>query len=185
MMDRRQGTNNFYISLCTAMLTVIVAFVATKVNTFAWSAVTIVISGMMLFICDNWKKTLEAYGVSNQAKYEVLNSIEEKLPALIFESEWEYGKTINYSSYSKRESLIPEIFTYLFCFIMLVMIIVFVLTAMNIYSIKNSCVCLSVFLRRHSWFRWKQGLSQNFDNLFPAIAVVVFSFLQISCPAPP
>ena len=48
MMDRRQGTNSFYITLCTAMLTVIVGFVATKANTFAWSAVTFVISGMML-----------------------------------------------------------------------------------------------------------------------------------------
>ena len=56
MMDRRQGTNSFYITLCTAMLTVIVGFVATKANTFAWSAVTFVISGMMLFICDNWMK---------------------------------------------------------------------------------------------------------------------------------
>lgn len=132
MMDRRQGTNNFYITLCTAMLTVIVAFIATKTNTFAWSGVTLVISGMMLFICNNWKKTLEAYGLSNQAKYEVLNRLEEELPASIFAGEWEYGKVIDYSSYSKRESNIPETFIFLFIVIMIAMIIVFVLTALNI-----------------------------------------------------
>ena len=131
MMDRRQGTNSFYITLCTAMLTVIVGFVATKANTFAWSAVTFVISGMMLFICDNWKRTLEAYGLSNQAKYEVLNKIEEKLPASIFNSEWKYGKSIKYSSYSKRESKVPLIFSVLFILIMIAMLIVFILTLMN------------------------------------------------------
>ena len=131
MMDRRQGTNSFYITLCTAMLTVIVGFVATKANTFAWSAVTFVISGMMLFICDNWKKTLEAYGLSNQAKYEVLNKIEEKLPASIFKSEWKYGKSIKYSSYSKRESKVPQTFFCLFFLIMAAMLIVFFLTSKN------------------------------------------------------
>ena len=125
------SNNSFYITLCTAMLTVIVGFVATKANTFAWSAVTFVISGMMLFICDNWKKTLEAYGLSNQAKYEVLNKIEEKLPASIFKSEWKYGKSIKYSSYSKRESKVPQTFFCLFFLIMAAMLIVFFLTSKN------------------------------------------------------
>ena len=128
MMERRQGTNNFYITLCTAMLTVVVGFIATKANTFAWSGVTLIISLMMLVVCYNWMKTLEAYGLSNQAKYEVLNKIEEKLPASIFAGEWEYGKTIDYSSYSKRESNIPETFSFLFGILAIGMLFVLFLT---------------------------------------------------------
>ena len=75
---------------------------------------------------------MEAYGLSNQEKYEVLNKLEEEFPTSIFAGEWEYGKVINYSFYSKRESNIPETFIFLFIVIMIAMIIVFVLTALNI-----------------------------------------------------
>lgn len=131
MMERRQGTNNFYITLCTAMLTVIVAFIATKINTIVWGSITFVISGMMMFLCYNWKKTLEAYGLSNEAKYEILNKIEENLPASIFFSEWEYGKTIDYSPYSQRESKIPEVFFCLFMLLALAMVGLIVLSVFN------------------------------------------------------
>ena len=100
--------------MCTAIFTVIVGLIATKVNTMIWCAASCVLSVFLLFLCYNWKKTLKSYEKSNQAKYEVLNTIEKNLPASIFFSEWEYGKTINYSSYSKRETKIPEMFMILF-----------------------------------------------------------------------
>ena len=65
---------------------------------------------------------------NSKRKDTVLNKIEEKLPASIFAGEWEYGKTIDYSSYSKRESNIPETFSFLFGILAIGMLFVLFLT---------------------------------------------------------
>ncbi len=74
MIDRRQGTNNFYITLCTAMVTAISSLFASNLNGKVILHVALGSCLVLAFLCNNWEKTLMSYGKSNEAKYEVLSA---------------------------------------------------------------------------------------------------------------
>lgn len=112
LMERRQNTVNLYTTLCTTMIALIGASFAFS-NMFICAGI-LWLSGLILMVlCHNWRLSLESYDLNNEGKFEVINLLEQKLPAEIFECEYKYNKLKGMNSFSSRETVLPRIFSIL------------------------------------------------------------------------
>ncbi|MDR0897975.1 MAG: TIR domain-containing protein [Oscillospiraceae bacterium] len=106
---RRQQQNEKFIALSSIIISAIGGVLALEKIVF-------VVIGFLLgfvgtFICFTWMKTIDAYGQLNEAKFKVINEMELKLAASVFEAEWavlDHKK--KYRSFTQREKAIPKLF---------------------------------------------------------------------------
>jgi len=115
--DRREGTNEFYLGLNTAIIG-IVGYLETKELTASNSVIFMFAPFIGIAICYCWYEMIMSYKMLNKAKFAVLHKMEEKLPVSLFKTEWELlGKGVDYTKYRKLSSIqknIPIIFIILY-----------------------------------------------------------------------
>ncbi|MFI1155874.1 hypothetical protein [Streptomyces sioyaensis] len=119
MADRvsaRRGTANaFFLSVQTALVT-LVGFGIPKLSQSPWwVSLTVALAGITLSAA--WWMQLRSYRDLNTAKFQVINKLEERLPAKIFADEWEALKTDPIPGWRKRyaelgtsERIVPLVF---------------------------------------------------------------------------
>ena len=115
--DRRQKTNEFFLSLNTALVTLL-GFIAIKINSgqFFYAILLASISGMV--ICFFWYRIILSYKGLNGGKFKIIHLIEKKLPLMLYETEWEIlergeNKKI-YWSFTNIETKIPWVFVVIY-----------------------------------------------------------------------
>ena len=112
LMERRQETVNLYTTLCTTLIAFIGASFA--FGSLEICSIILALSGLILIIlCRNWRLSLNSYDLNNNGKFMVINALEKKLPAEIFECEYRYNKLNGIRSFSSREKVLPRIFSIL------------------------------------------------------------------------
>ena len=113
--SRRAAANNFFLSLNTLLITIIgilsnLGSDFIKVN-LGW-VVLAALAGVMF--CWIWRANIGCYRALNEAKFKVINAIEQKLPVSAFESEWnclnQKDARVKYPQLTKLEMRIPIIF---------------------------------------------------------------------------
>lgn len=110
LMERRQETVNLYTTLCTAIIALIGASFA--FNNMIICSIVLLLSGLILVIlCRNWRLSLSSYDLNNTGKFEVINYLEQQLPAEMFKCEYNYNKINGIRSFSSREKVLPKIFS--------------------------------------------------------------------------
>jgi hypothetical protein len=119
--DRRQKSNEFFLALNTAILTV-VGFAIGKGDGFPPFFYILIGSGGII-ICYFWYRIVRSYKGLNGGKFDVIHMIETKLPLSLYNSEWEIlGRGNDKSKYwpfSHIELNIPWIFIIFHSFILL------------------------------------------------------------------
>ena len=117
--SRRCSANNFFLSVNTLFLTAIgiLSKLGFEFSLFNISWIIIVsFSGILL--CWTWLVTIRCYRNLNEAKFEIINRIEEKLPVKAFETEWALltgeRKTDKYPHLTRVERWVPRIFSFLY-----------------------------------------------------------------------
>lgn len=109
--ERRINVNNFFITLNVAIL----AFITYKLESINY---LLSISGIIL--CVFWLINIENYRKLNEAKYNVINEIEQSLPIRAMNCEWELigkGKDKKkFKAFTKLEKYIPYLFVILYSF---------------------------------------------------------------------
>lgn len=109
--DKRIAANNAYMTVDSALL---------AVATFNsdWKNCLIAAVGIVVSIL--WILSIKNYRLLNQAKYEVINAMEEKLPAAPFTEEWSIlEKDKKYSILTNNEKYLPIMFIVLFSVILI------------------------------------------------------------------
>lgn len=117
MADRvsaRRGTANlFYLSIQTTLLTAAGLTYTTMQHATWYSTVTIALTGCT--ISGAWWRQLQSYKLLNQAKFVVINAMEDRLPVKVFSEEWEILKqqTSSYIELGAIERVVPWLFAVL------------------------------------------------------------------------
>lgn len=115
---RRSLTNTFFLAINSAAITVLGNFWNNGmiVASAWWILLPLII---LLFTCASWMLLIGSYRRLNHAKFAIIHSLEEFLPAKVFVEEWQIiqrrGKT-RYVSFTAVEFIIPTLFaiTYIF-----------------------------------------------------------------------
>ncbi|MFE7589216.1 hypothetical protein ACFU6K_07415 [Kitasatospora sp. NPDC057512] len=113
---RRGSANTFFLSVQTALVTLI-GFGIPKLSESPWWVPTAVaLAGITL--SGAWWMQLRSYRDLNGAKFQVINSLEEKLSARIYTDEWDALRNTaaagrrhrHYTELGTTERLVPMIF---------------------------------------------------------------------------
>lgn len=115
--DRRQKSNEFFLGLNTAIIGMI-GYLETKSELHHDSVVFFIAPLVGIGICFCWYRIIRSYMQLHRAKFKVIHNLEHKLPAALYETEWEIlGKGKDPTRYRRLSSIeknIPVIFTVLY-----------------------------------------------------------------------
>jgi hypothetical protein len=110
MVERRQKSNEFFLSINTAIIAVL-GYIETKGAEHS------------ALIFSLWWQAVRSYRQLAQAKFKVIHRLERRLPVALFETEWEilgHGKNSKvYLPLSRVERNVPLIFILLYLVIFL------------------------------------------------------------------
>lgn len=117
--DRRQKTNEFFLGINTAIMGIMGYLEAKDLPHAPVIFILVPLVGVAICLC--WYQLISSFSQLNRAKFRIINALERKLPANIFEIEWKLlGKGKDKSKYypiSHAERYIPIIFTVLYLII--------------------------------------------------------------------
>lgn len=135
LVARRQSVNNFYISVNSALITLLNVFIALNLEN-TWKRIALLaIPAVGIILCYAWIKLLYSYGELNASKMRVISIIEKHLPASLYDAEWRIqSDQLNkrpYVSFTKREAMIPKIFIVLYSLVLIASIAFLVITVLN------------------------------------------------------
>ncbi|MFJ9855198.1 hypothetical protein [Streptomyces sp. NPDC101150] len=83
---RRAAANSFFLGIRTTLLAAVGLADSTLHNASWYAALPVTLAGCT--ISAFWWLQLRSYQLLNQAKFEVINKLEEQLPAKIYTDEW-------------------------------------------------------------------------------------------------
>jgi hypothetical protein len=122
--DRRGAANTFFLSLNSFLLTVLGILPQLESNIVEFTIVWIMIVAIAgVTFCITWFMLIRYYAKLNEAKFAVINKIEEQLPVTMYNTEWKYLDRVKiktlfvthgYSVLTKTESWIPRIIILLY-----------------------------------------------------------------------
>lgn len=117
--DRRQKTNEFFLGINTAIMGIMGFFETKEIPNAPVMFMLIPLVGIAICFC--WYRLIISFSQLNRAKFKIIHTLERKLPAKLFESEWMLlGKGKDNSKYfpiSHIERFIPIIFIILYIII--------------------------------------------------------------------
>lgn len=104
--QRRDNMNNIFITLNLAIIAAI---------SIIWDIKSLFILIVGITICILWILIIQNYKLLNTAKFNVINSIEEKLPSTPFKDEWQFLKNSKkYMDSTTLERILPITFIILY-----------------------------------------------------------------------
>ncbi|MGN1102873.1 MAG: TIR domain-containing protein [Huintestinicola sp.] len=129
LVERRQGVNNFYISVNSALVAAFSIISAIGQDMLAKCFIGIVFSCIGIILCLSWIRILNSYGLLNASKMKIISLIEKRLPASLYDAEWRaQSDKLNsrpYVSFTECETRIPKIFICVYIVIAVLVTILF------------------------------------------------------------
>ncbi len=116
MSQRRQAANSFYLSINT-LLVGSSAYLGTTTSSVR---MTLFISLAGTLVCTYWIRSIESYKTLNDAKFAVINKIEESLIIRPFTDEWAIldpdGDGKRHKPFNVTERFVPKVFIGMYLF---------------------------------------------------------------------
>lgn len=131
LMERRQAMCNLYVSVCTALVALVGSSFALK-NMLAVGVIFVCVAVLSIILSLNWLHSLISYDKNNEGKFAVLNEMEKRLPANMFDTEYKYNKYKGIRSFSYRERKLPLAFIILGVIFAVVGAVFIILGCLNI-----------------------------------------------------
>lgn len=138
LVERRQKANTYYLSVNSCLVTVYSLFITLVKSRVFSIGVSVIITLLGVVLCTSWVKAIQTYGNLNSGKFKVINTLERKLPANMFDAEWKaLSDQLNnqrYISFTKSEQDVPKIFIMAYILLFVVSVIASTKTGIKILS---------------------------------------------------
>jgi len=121
--DRRQGLNNYFLSINSALLGAIGWVISTGLPHEARSAIILCVSGFGLTLCRLWLQLLKAYLGISKSKIAIVEELEDKAAVRPFTAQYELGKANSYPGLNILESKVAQAFLIAHCVIGIISVI--------------------------------------------------------------
>lgn len=138
LVARRQSVSNFYITINSVMMTLFGALFAADIGNLAYKLILgmfFAVIGILLSV--SWKNLLISYGNLNGSKMTIISQIEKRLPASLYDAEWEaLSDRLNkkkYVSFTEGEKKVPNAFICFYSGIIILSAIVLILKLAKVF----------------------------------------------------
>lgn len=120
--NRRDKTNKFYLTLISLFITVlsIITTITHELLIFFIPLLSIILLSYIRM------KNIESYSTLNHGKFDVINKIEDQLPAKVFTMEWDLLELYGYKDLTKIEKEIPKLIIFISILILIILLILFI-----------------------------------------------------------
>ncbi len=109
LIKRRSEMSDKYRTICIALMSLVSATLVFG-NLFVTGLLMLLAGFVNIFLSIPWKAALEEFSKNNEGKFAVINAIEKKLPANMFDTEYTYNTFKGIRTYSVREMSFPKTF---------------------------------------------------------------------------
>ncbi len=127
LVERRQKVSNLYITANTVLISIIGTLIAVGINAEYLKVICATISLIGIILGISWINIIDSYGNLNSSKMKIISMIERKLPASLFDTEWEILSdklnTKQYVSFTEIEKKIPKIFMVVYSVTIIAMVL--------------------------------------------------------------
>lgn len=117
LIQRRQKTNAFFITVIGSLLTIAGLLIKTGALDSNSIAILYGFALVALLLCNSWSNLIDNYGKLNKAKFDVILRLEKNLSSQIYSAEWvSLGKGLRpkkYQSFTSTERHVPLFFAIL------------------------------------------------------------------------
>jgi hypothetical protein len=131
LVVRRQAMNTFFLTANGALVTMLGLITGAKIESNYSYIYLCALAIVGILLCLSWSNLVLSYGQLNKGKFDVLNRLEQYLPASIFSAEWvalgEGRDKKKYKPFTKSERKIPILFLIVYI-IFFVTVIIFKVT---------------------------------------------------------
>jgi len=121
----RHSANNFFLTLNTALVSLFGILASSYTGLSKLWLQVMPLAGIL--ICWKWYALIMSYKQLNTGKFVVIHKLEEKLPAALYDYEWDVlkkGDGTKYTPFTHIENQIPKIFILLYIALALISILV-------------------------------------------------------------
>jgi len=119
---RRSNTNNFYITLLTALLLLLSTISEKNMFSDFQMPIVLMVSFLGIALCYIWHNNIQSYRQLNRAKFKIIQEMEKKLPFHCYTEEWDLlGKgedSKKYLQLTAIESHVPKILAIPYSFLL-------------------------------------------------------------------
>ena len=114
--QRRDAMNNIFITVNLALMAAV---------SITWEIKSIFLLMAGIVLCFLWKLFIGYYKLLNQAKFDVIQALEKRLPATPFKDEWEIlCKTKKYKDGTWLETVLPVTFIGLYAIAIIAIVLI-------------------------------------------------------------
>lgn len=115
--ERRHQANSFFLTANTFLITALTGFVSLTQHSsiqFGWIIIAAV-AGIVFSL--TWRSLINSYGQLNSGKFKIIHLLETRLPAKLFDAEWDAlnrGDGTIYKPFTQTETNVPLVFSVLY-----------------------------------------------------------------------
>jgi hypothetical protein len=126
LIERRNATSRYFLTINTGFVAILgLALQHKPAGGSAW-LVALPVAGIV--VCGVWWMLIRSYSILAGAKFEVINEMEQRLPAAPYADEWKRIKESparkGYASISNLEALVPWVFAAIYAFLLVASLLV-------------------------------------------------------------
>jgi hypothetical protein len=125
LIERRNATSRYFLTINTGFVAILGLALQHNPTAAAW-LVALAVAGIV--VCGVWWMLIRSYSILAGAKFEVINEMEQRLPAAPYADEWKRIKESparkGYTSISNLEALVPWVFAVIYAVLLVASLIV-------------------------------------------------------------
>ena len=118
--ERRHLANKFFLAVNTgfvAVLTALIGLTQQPVTQYRWIVIATIVG---IIICITWRRLILSYKQLNAGKFVIIHLLETRLPARLFDAEWDalnHGDGTLYTPFANLEMWVPIMFAVMYVII--------------------------------------------------------------------
>lgn len=115
--ERRHQANSFFLTVNTVLITALTGFVSLTQQSSIQHGWIIVAAIAGIVFCLTWRRLIRSYGQLNSGKFKIIHLLETRLPARLFDAEWDAlnrGDGTLYKPFTQTEGGVPFVFAGLY-----------------------------------------------------------------------
>ena len=123
--ERRHQANSFFLTVNTVLIMALTSFISLSDKPTIQYSWMIFASIAGIVFCISWRRLIHSYRQLNRGKFKVIHLLETRLPARLFDAEWDalrHGDGTAYKPFSQIEMQIPTVFIFLYAALSVVLV---------------------------------------------------------------